>query len=73
MNKPRLWIMCGISGSGKSTVAAQIAKENANTVIVSSDSIREELTGNYADQEHNEEVFCIFHDRIRRNLENKRM
>lgn len=72
MNKPRLWIMCGISGSGKSTVAAQIAKENANTVIVSSDSIREELTGNYADQEHNEEVFRIFHDRIRRNLENKR-
>ena len=72
MNKPTLWIMCGISGSGKSTVAAQIAKENANTVIVSSDSIREELTGNYADQEHNEEVFRIFHDRIRRNLENKR-
>lgn len=27
MNKPRLWIMCGISGSGKSTVAAQIAKK----------------------------------------------
>lgn len=72
MNKPRLW-MCGISGSGKSTVAAQIVKENANTVIVSSDSIREELTGNYADQEHNEEVFRIFHDRIRRNLENKGM
>ena len=64
--------MCGLSGSGKSTVAAQIAENNENTVIVSSDAIREELTGNYEDQEHNEEVFKIFHDRIRKNLENKK-
>ena len=64
--------MCGLSGSGKSTIAAQIANENPNTVIVSSDAIREELTGNYEDQEHNEEVFKIFHDRIRKNLENKK-
>ena len=63
MNKPTLYIMCGLSGSGKSTIATQIANENPSTVIVS---------GNYADQEHNEEVFRIFHDRIRRNLKNKR-
>ena len=54
MNKPTLYIMCGLSGSGKSTIATQIANENPNTVIVSSDEIREELTGNYEDQEHNE-------------------
>lgn len=72
MNKPTLYIMCGLSGSGKSTIATQIANENPNTVIVSSDAIREELTGNYEDQEHNEEVFKIFHDRIRKNLENKK-
>ena len=72
MNKPTLWIMCGLSGSGKSTIARQIANENPNTVIVSSDAIREELTGNYEDQQHNEEVFKIFHDRIRKNLENKK-
>ena len=72
MNKPTLWIMCGLSGSGKSTIATQIANENQNTIIVSSDAIREELTGNYEDQEHNEEVFKIFHDRIRKNLENKK-
>lgn len=72
MNKPTLWIMCGLSGSGKSTVATQIAENNENTVIVSSDAIREELTGNYEDQEHNEEVFRIFHNRIRKNLENKK-
>ena len=71
MNKPTLWVMCGLSGSGKSTVATQIAENNENTVIVSSDAIREELTGNYENQEHNEEVFKIFHDRIRKNLENK--
>lgn len=41
-------------------------------MIISSDEIREELTGNYEDQEHNEEVFKIFHDRIRKNLENKK-
>ena len=52
MNKPTLWIMCGLNGSGKSTFATQIFNENPNTVIVSSDAIREELTGNYEDQEH---------------------
>ena len=72
MNKPTLYIMCGLSGSGKSTIATQIANENPSTVIVSSDAIREELTGNYEDQEHNEKVFKIFHDRIRKNLENKK-
>lgn len=45
-------------------------KNNSNTVIVSSDSIREELTGDYEDMEHNEEVFKIFHKRIREALEN---
>ena len=71
MKKPILYIMCGLSGSGKSTIATQIANENPNTVIVSSDSIREELTGDYGDMEHNEEVFKVFHKRIREALENK--
>ena len=70
MNKPTLWVMVGLSGSGKSSVAKEIAKNNSNTVIVSSDSIREELTGDYEDMEHNEEVFKIFHKRIREALEN---
>lgn len=63
--------MCGLSGSGKSTIATQIVNENPNTVIISSDAIREELTGNYEDQEHNEEVFKIFHNRIRKNFHKK--
>lgn len=72
MNKPTLTVLVGLSGSGKSTIATEIAHKNPNTVIVSSDAIREELTGNYENQEHNEEVFKVFHDRIRKNLEQKR-
>ena len=72
MNKPTMWVLVGLSGSGKSSIATQIANENPNTIIVSSDAIREELTGNYENQEHNEEVFKIFHNRIRKNLENKK-
>lgn len=71
MNKPKLWIPVGLSGSGKSTIAAKLADENPNTIIVSSDAIREELTGDRSNQERNEEVFRLFHERIRKNLENK--
>lgn len=70
MNKPTLWVMVGLSGSGKSSVAKEIVENNPNTIIVSSDSIREELTGDYGNQENNEEVFKVFHKRIREELEN---
>lgn len=70
MSKPILYIMCGLSGSGKSSVAAEIQKNNENTVIVSSDALREELFGDYEDQKHNKEVFNEFHRRIRANLLN---
>ena len=70
MNKPTLWVMVGLSGSGKSSVAKEIAENNPNTIIVSSDIIREELTGDYGNQGKNEEVFKIFHKRIREALEN---
>lgn len=71
MNKPILYIMIGLSGSGKSSIAKEIAKTSENTIIVSSDAIREELTGKVEDQTKNEEVFKIFHERIRKGLENK--
>ena len=70
MDKPTLWVMVGLSGSGKSSVAKEIAENNSNTIIVSSDSIREELTGDYGDQKNNKEVFKVFHKRIREALEN---
>lgn len=71
MNKPKLYVMVGLSGSGKSTIAKEIAETEENTIIVSSDAIREELTGKVEDQSKNEEVFKIFHKRIREELENK--
>ena len=71
MYKPMLTVMVGLSGSGKSTIArTELADEN--TVIVSSDAIREELCGAVEDQSKNVEVFKLFHERIRRNLEKKK-
>lgn len=70
MNKPTLWVMVGLSGSGKSSVAKEIAENNPNTIIVSLDNIGEELTGDYGNQENNEKVFKVFHKRIREALEN---
>lgn len=71
MNKPKLYITIGLSGSGKSSIAKGIVQNNPGTIIVSSDAIREELTGKVEDQSKNEEVFKIFHNRIRKGLENK--
>lgn len=70
MNKPTLWVMVGLSGSGKSSVAKEIAENNPNTIIVSLDNIGEELTGDYGNQENNEKVFKVFRKRIREALEN---
>ena len=70
MSRPKLIIMCGLSGSGKSTIAKKLAKTMKDTVIVSSDSIREEVFNNYEDTEHNTDVFKIYHKRIKNALEN---
>lgn len=68
MNKPKLYIMVGLSASGKSTIAKKLA-EKEDCVIVSSDAIRGEIcTGGVIDQSKNEEVFKIFHKRIKDNL-----
>lgn len=64
----KLFIMVGVSGSGKSSIAKQIA-EQENAVVVSSDAIREELSF-YEDQSKNNEVFELFRCRIRNNLHN---
>ena len=64
--KPTLYIMIGLSASGKSTKAKELS-EKYNTIVISSDSIRGEL-GDVIDQSHNDEVFKIFHQRIKSEL-----
>lgn len=57
MSKPKIILLCGIAGSGKSTYAAKLVQANPNTEIVSSDSIREKVFGDINDQTHNYEIF----------------
>jgi predicted kinase len=58
--RPRLSILVGIPGSGKSTWAASMGLG----AIVSSDAIREELYGNANEQGGADRVFDLFHQRI---------
>jgi predicted kinase len=55
--KAKLILPVGISGSGKSTWIKSM--ENSNTVVVSPDKIRKELTGSISDQTKNNEVFAL--------------
>lgn len=65
MIKPILYIMVGLSASGKSTISKELASKN-NCKIVSSDDIREEICENgVIDQSKNTEVFVIFNKRIK--------
>lgn len=66
-NRTELIVMCGLSASGKSTIAKELAVKH-DAAIVSSDAIRKEICGTVTDQSKNEEVFKIFHNRIREYL-----
>ena len=59
-------MMIGLPGSGKSTFAETIG--NNETIILSSDKLRNELYSDENDQKHNTEVFKILHERARKNL-----
>jgi predicted kinase len=61
----RLHLLIGPAGSGKSTWARE---RLAHTTIVSSDRMREELTGDPADQSQNYLVFQRCMDRVREEL-----
>lgn len=69
MNTPKMIMMVGLVGSGKSYKAQQLAEEyDAN--IHSSDAIREELTGDINNQNINDLVFRTLHNRIKEDLKN---
>ena len=59
-------MLVGLPGSGKSTCAEKLKKEGY--IIHSSDTIREELTGDVNSQENNLEVFDILHKKVKEDL-----
>lgn len=63
MNRPRLMLLVGPPGCGKSTYATKYIKENPNTIHLSSDSIRKELWGDEAIQGDNNEIFSLMQTR----------
>ena len=66
--KPTLVVMVGLPGSGKSTIAKQLAEDNPNTYIFSSDAYREKLCGDENDQSNNDLVFRTLHKDLRESL-----
>ena len=60
---PKLEILIGLPGSGKSTYAKKEHKSNSNPVYLSSDKIREELYGNESIQGNPTEVFTLMQSR----------
>lgn len=57
-----LYIMSGISGSGKSTVAKTLFPF---ATYLNADSIRRELTGDESDQTRNTDVFKVLYERLK--------
>lgn len=63
----KLIMMCGVSGSGKSTVAMRYALTQS-AIIFSSDAIRGEIYGDENCQKNPGRVFDILHQRITKTL-----
>lgn len=63
MNIPRLIMLIGVPGSGKSTYAKKYIENNPNTIHLSSDKIREELCGDESIQGDNNKVFSLMQKR----------
>jgi putative nucleotidyltransferase with HDIG domain len=63
---PNFYMMVGIVGSGKSTVAESMV--DSNTTLHSSDEIREELLSDINRQDSNDLVFAELHKRVKNDL-----
>lgn len=70
MNIPKLILLCGIPGSGKSTYAKEYIERDANAVHLSSDVIRNELYGDESIQGNPGEVFSLMQKRAIEALNN---
>lgn len=71
---PNLFIMVGISGSGKSTIAESLFKtlhiEGKECTLIQTDEIRKKICGNAEDQSKNYQVFQTAHREIETGLSN---
>lgn len=67
INNNKLYVLVGAPGSGKSTYANKNLK-NDNTIILSSDELRQELLGDVNNQENNRLVFTELFKRMRKAL-----
>lgn len=69
MNMPKLIILCGIPGSGKTTYAKEYIKQHGG-IHLSSDLIRKELYGHESTQGNPNEVFTLMQSRAIEALNN---
>ena len=66
-----IYMLVGISGSGKSTMARKLnVLSEGKAAIVSSDDIREEIYGDASDQSNPQKVFDIAYARVKKHLLN---
>lgn len=63
MNRPKLIILCGIPGAGKTHYAKNYVTLQHNTIHLSSDTIRKELYGDENIQDNPGEVFSLMQKR----------
>ena len=70
MNRPKLILLVGIPGSGKTTYAKNYIEHNSNTIHLSSDAIRKELYGDENIQGNPGDVFSLMQKRTIEALNN---
>ena len=70
--KPYLILMVGLPGSGKSTIAELLHNDYKDSVILSTDKIREEFFNDVNDMSNNDMVFNMLHDMIKDNIKSCR-
>ena len=59
-----LYMMIGIPGSGKSTVAERLLEKKYGAYVVSTDTLRHELLGNADDQSQNGKIHAEARNRV---------